>query len=80
MCQPQQEARAHLAAVGVWTGIRHGQEAGNVVLVLEVLIGELCAVNALATGSVVVGEVTSLKHEPWDNAVKTRAFVSVEAD
>jgi hypothetical protein len=30
---------------------------------LEVLVGELVAVDGLSTGSVVVGEVTSLEHE-----------------
>jgi hypothetical protein len=72
------KARGCLAAVGVGTGIRHRQEAGNVVLVLEVLVGELCAVDALATGSVVVGEVASLQHEAWDHAVEAGALVTAE--
>jgi hypothetical protein len=48
------------------------------VLVLEVLICKFCAVDALAAGSVVVGEVASLKHEAWDHAVKAGALVSAK--
>ena len=46
------------------------------MLELEVLVRKLFTVDALAAGSVVVGEITSLKHEPWDNAVKSRSFVA----
>ena len=46
------------------------------MLELEVLVGELFAVDALATGSVVVGEVASLQHELGDDAVKARSLVA----
>jgi hypothetical protein len=71
-----EEARAHLAAVGVWPCVGHGKKARRIVLELEVFVCKLFTVDALAAGSVVVGEVTPLKHEPWDNAVKTRSFVA----
>jgi hypothetical protein len=38
-----------LGAVGVGARVRHRQQAGNVVLELEALIGELGTVDALAT-------------------------------
>ena len=60
------------------TSIGHGEEERHGVLVLEVLVGELCAVDALATGSVVVGEVASLQHEAWDHAVEAGALVTAE--
>ncbi len=67
------------------------------MLVLEILVGKLLAVNALAyqgkrtvsrgiptldkakhtSGSIVVGEVSALKHELRDHAVKDAAFVAV---
>ena len=52
-----------LAAIGVWPRIGHRQGAWHHVGQLEVLVLELGAVNALATGAVVVGEVATLAHE-----------------
>jgi len=40
------------------------------VLQLEVLILELISIDALAASAVVVGEVTSLAHEPWNDAME----------
>ena len=65
-----------LAAIGVGTSIRHGQQSGNVVLVLKILISEFRAVDALAAGSVVISEVASLKHKSWNYAVKAGALVA----
>ena len=48
------------------------------MLELEVLVGELFAVDALATGSVVVGEVASLQHEAWDHAVEAGALITAQ--
>ena len=70
---------ARLAAVGVGPRIRHGKQAPNRVLVLEVLVGKFGAVYAFATGSIVVGEVATLKHEAGDDAVKAGALVSAIA-
>jgi hypothetical protein len=41
---------------------------------LQVLVLELVAVDRLATGTVVVGEVTTLAHELGDDAVEARAL------
>lgn len=35
----------------VWAGVGHGQKSGLGVVLLEVLIGELLAVDGLATGA-----------------------------
>ena len=40
------------------------------VLELEVLIGELCAVDRFTTHSIALCEVTSLDHEAGDNSVE----------
>ncbi len=66
--------RAHLAAVGVGAGVGHGEQAGGVVLELEVLIRKLLAVDALTAGAVVVGEVAPLQHESGDDAVEARSL------
>ena len=47
------------------------------MLQLEVLVGELLAVDALAAGAVVVREVASLQHEVRDHAVERAALVAV---
>ena len=53
-------ADEELGSVGVWSRVGHGQAAHASVLQVEVLIGELVAVDGLAPGSVVVGEVPTL--------------------
>jgi hypothetical protein len=40
-----------LGAIGVGAGVGHGEEEGTVVGKLEVLIGELVAVDGLAAGA-----------------------------
>ena len=72
-------AREHLAAVGVGARVGHREQARNAVLVLEVLVRKLCAVDALTAGAVVVGEVAPLQHETWNYAVEAGALVSVKA-
>lgn len=64
-----------LRAVGVLSGVRHRQNTRSGVLQLEVLVGELLAVDGLAAGSVAVGEVSSLNHEVGNNAVEDGALV-----
>ena len=71
-------ARACLAAVGVGARVGHGEQAGCVVLVLEVLVRKFCAVDALTAGAVVVGEVAALQHETWNYAVEAGALVTAE--
>jgi hypothetical protein len=46
------------------------------VLQLEVLVGELVAVDALAASAVALGEVTTLDHELLDNTVEVGALVA----
>lgn len=46
------------------------------MLDLEVLIGELLAVDGLATSAVATGEVTTLEHELGDDTVECRALVA----
>lgn len=65
-----------LRSVGVGAGIGHGQQARTVMLQLEVFVGELVAVNGLAAGAVVVGEIAALKHEVRDDAMKRRTLVA----
>ena len=60
-------AEEELGAVGPGSGVGHGQDSGSLVLQGEVLVGELGAVDGLATGAVVVGEVSTLAHEVRDN-------------
>lgn len=64
-----------LGAVGVGTGVGHGEETGLVMAKLEVLIGKLGTVDGLATSAVVVGEVTALEHELGDDTVENAALV-----
>ena len=54
----------------------HGECARSGVLELEILVGELLAVDGLASGAVAVGEVAALDHEVLDDAVKLRALVA----
>jgi len=65
-----------LGAVGVWSSVGHGEKSWADVLLLEVLIGELLTVDGLTTGTVTAGEVTTLKHELWDDAVEGGTLVS----
>ena len=58
---PSARCRGKLGSVGVGTRVGHGEDAGAGVLELEVLVGELGAVDGLAAGAaVVVGEVAAL--------------------
>lgn len=65
-----------LGAVGVWSGVGHGQESGLGVLQLEVLVGKLGAVDGLAAGTIAGGEVTTLQHEVGDDSVEAGSLVA----
>ncbi len=65
-----------MGAVGVGSGVGHGHDTGSGVLQLEVLVVELATVDGLATGTVVVGEVTTLAHEVGDDTVEAAALVA----
>merc|ERR1719154_475153 len=64
------EGDEELRAVSIRTRVRHGHQAGNCVLELEVLVGELCAVDAATSGAVAPGEVSPLHHEVFDDPVE----------
>lgn len=59
-----------LTAVGAGAGVGHGEQEGAVMLEVEILVGELFAVNRLAAGAVERGEVTTLNHELLDHTVE----------
>lgn len=54
-------ADEELRAVGVGTGVGHGQDAGARVLQSEVLVRKFHAIDGLSTSSVVVCEVATLQ-------------------
>lgn len=67
---------AWVGGVRVGAGVGHGQQTRAGVLDLEVLIGELLAIDGLATSAVATGEVTTLEHELRDDTVEGRALVT----
>ena len=64
-----------LAAVGVLSGVGHGQQPTPLVLQLEVLVRKLLTVDGLAPRAVALGEVTALDHEVLDHAVELGALL-----
>jgi len=76
--EPASEDRGNeeLGAVGVRPGVGHGQKERLVVLQLEVLIGELLAVNGLSAGAIATGEVSALEHEIGDHTVELGSLVA----
>ena len=52
---------------------KYGRNLG--VLSSEVLIGEFGTIDRFATTAITSGEITTLKHEIWDNTVKEGSFV-----
>lgn len=65
-----------LGAVGVWASVGHRQQTWLGVLLGEVLVWELTAVDGLAADTSTVGEVTTLQHEVWDHSVEWAAGVA----
>lgn len=65
-----------LRAVGVGSGVGHGQQTGAVVGELEVLVGELLTIDGFSTSAITTGEVTTLEHEVGDDSVERRALVA----
>jgi len=64
-------AKEELASVGVGSSVGHGKDTGAGVLLDEVFIGELVAVDRLAPGAVAPGEVAALAHESGNNTVES---------
>lgn len=56
-------ANEELWAVGVGSSVGHGQSSLSPVLQGEVLIRKLTAIDGLPTGSIMVGEVSTLQHQ-----------------
>jgi len=69
-------AEEELRTVGVGSAVGHGQDSGAFMLQLEVFVTELLAEDALTTGTVLVGEVTSLAHELGNDSVEWRSLVT----
>jgi len=70
-------AEEELRAVGVGSSVGHRQDSGSGMLEVEVLVLELVAVDRLASGSVVVGEVSTLAHELGDHPVEGGSGIAV---
>lgn len=68
-------ADEELRSVGPGASIRHGEDTRAGVLLDEVLVGELGAVDRLAASAVSGGEVAALAHEPRDHTVEGRSLV-----
>ena len=64
------EIDEELRAIRVGARIGHREHSASSVAFHEILVGELHAVNRLAAGTVAIGEVTTLRHEPGDDAVE----------
>jgi len=65
-----------LGPVGVRSSISHRQYARAGVCTLEVLIGELIAVDRLSTGTIATSEIATLDHEFGNDPVEDGALVS----
>jgi hypothetical protein len=63
-----------LGSICVGTSICHRQHSGSSVLQLKVLVLELVSIDALSSGSIPPGEITSLAHEVGDDPVEGGAL------
>lgn len=64
----------HRSSLTVRPRVRHGKNAFTLVLQFEVFVVEATAVNALASGSVVIRKITTLTHELRNDAMKARSL------
>ena len=65
-----------LRTVGVGSSVGHGHNTRTGVLEGEVLVVEFSAVDGLAAGAVVIGEVATLAHEVGDDTVEAATLVA----
>ncbi|KAH3660419.1 hypothetical protein OGAPHI_007005 [Ogataea philodendri] len=65
-----------LGSVGVWTSVGHGKQTWLGVLVHKVLVWELGSIDTLTSGTVEVGEITTLQHEVWNDSVEDGVLVT----
>ena len=68
------EAEEELAAVGVRACVRHGQRPAAFMLIDEVLVRELHAVDRDASCSIFLRKVATLGHEARDHAMEDGVF------
>ena len=52
-----------MGTVGVWSGVSHREDSWSSVSEGEVLVSELVSVDGFTSGTVVVGEITTLKYK-----------------
>jgi len=64
------ESQEELRAVGVGTGIGHGQKTRSGVLNIEVFILEFSTIDGFTTSTVASSEITTLSHELGDDSVE----------
>jgi len=64
------ERDVELRTISVGASIGHREKATSIVTLIEALVCESLSVDGLTAGTVVVGEVTALSHEPGDDAVE----------
>ena len=68
------EAEEELATVCAWASVSHGEDTAACVLVLEVLVSEVRAVDGFATSAVSSREVATLGHETLNDAMERAAL------
>lgn len=65
-----------LRSVGAGSSVSHREKSWLGMLLDEVLISELGSVDRFASSAIVIGEVSSLKHELGDDSVEDGAGIT----